>query len=184
MKKTIVILALLVCVFALFAGCSPAPASTTPTATLAPTATVAPTADAGSSASVATDEATLITAAGASGSWLIVLKADLTVTKDVVVEGGVQKDASTPGRILAFYNQDANYVRTATYTLTVPKITIKDPSTTLKGNIIGDVYVEAPNFALVGGKITGNVYFLDAATQGTFTLDKDSSVTGTQTIKK
>ena len=177
MKKTIVILALLVSVFVLFAGCTPAPAKT-------PTATAAPTTDVTTSASEATDEATLIKATGATGTWLIALKADLTVTKDIVVEGGVQKDASTPGRILAFYNQDANYVRTATYNLTVPKITIKDPSTTLKGNIIGDVYVEAPKFALVGGKITGNVYFLDAATQGTFTMDKDSSVTGTQTIKK
>ncbi len=177
MKKTIVILALLVSVFVLFAGCTPAPATT-------PTPTAAPTTDVTASASVATDEATLIKAAGAGGSWIVILKADLTVTKDIVVEGGLQKDASTPGRILAFYNQDASYVRTATYNLTVPKITIKDASTTLKGNIIGDVYVEAANFALVGAKITGNVYFLDAATQGTFTMDKDSSVTGVQEVKK
>ncbi|MEI6602434.1 MAG: hypothetical protein WCL54_02995 [Clostridia bacterium] len=191
MKKLVVVLASLVMIVGLFAGCTTNTPKTTPTTapavtTTAPAGTTAaPTADTVATASIATDDASLTKAVGPTGTWLVAIKGDLTVTSDVVVDGAfTNENTKAPGRILGFYNQDKQGVRTATYTLTAPKMTIKSANTILKGNFTGDIYVDVPNFSLEGSTVTGNIYFIDAAAQSSFKPDAASKVTGTQTLKK
>ena len=87
------------------------------------------------------------------------------------------------GRKLALYDQDENRKITDSYTLTVPKLTIKADKTTLKGGVIvGDLYVEAKDVTLDNMKIEGNVYFANEEAKSSFTLT-ESEVTGNQEVQ-
>lgn len=201
MKGLLVSLSLVV---TLFAGCTPAtPASTNPVET--PKTTVATTnaamvgettasakPDAVSSASVAKDEMGLVNGLGKNGAWLVSIKANMETTKDLVIEGDyttpdkVDKTKMVPaGRKLALYDQDAKRVKTATYTLKAPKLTIKSANSRIVGGtFIGDVYVEAKGFYIEDGKVQGNIYFANDEVKSTFKLTKGSTVSGVQEIKK
>lgn len=148
--------------------------------------------DATTSASRATDEASLMKAAGKNGSWIIIVQKDLTVDKDVVVEGEITKpdknDATKmvpAGRKLALYDQNDKKEITANYTLKAPKLIIKSTDMTIKGGtFVGDVYVESKNFTLMDTKIEGNVYFTNKEAQDTFKLGDNASVTGKTELQK
>ncbi|MES9144002.1 hypothetical protein ABEP44_12795, partial [Cutibacterium acnes] len=82
----------------LLVGCTPNPKVTptpippVPVPSIGVTPTVpaigtSPRPDTVTGASMAKDEATLIKAASKEGSWIVILPHDLTVTKDVVLEG-------------------------------------------------------------------------------------------------
>lgn len=141
-----------------------------------------------SSASLASDEATLQKAL--KDSWIVLLKNDITTSKDLVVEGDFTKpdtnDSSKmvpAGRTIALYeNDDSN--TTKSYTLTTPKITIKSKDTKIEGGtIIGDIYVENNGFELQNSKIEGNVYFSKQEYKDSFKMDEKSAVTGVQEVK-
>lgn len=144
-----------------------------------------------SGASIAKDETTLEKALSKDGTWIIVLKSDFTVNKDLVMEGEFTKadknDASKKvpaGRKLALYDQDDKKVKTASYTLKAPKLTVKSQDAKIQGgNFVGDVYVEAKGFSIVDGKVEGNVYFANEEAKNSFKMDK-GSVTGKTEIKK
>lgn len=141
-----------------------------------------------SSASLASDEETLKKAL--KDSWIVLLKNDITTSKDLVVEGDFTKpdknDSSKmvpAGRTIALYENDDNNT-TKSYTLTTPKITVKSKDTKIEGGtIIGDVYVEAEGFELENAKIEGNVYFSKQEYKDSFEMDDKSTVTGVQEVK-
>lgn len=145
--------------------------------------------DAVSGASMATDEATLQRAM--KESWIVIARNDITTSKELVMEGEFTKpdknDATktvSAGRKLALYDQDADKNKTASYTVTAPKLVIKSKDTTIKGGtFIGDVYVEAEGFQLQDAKVEGNVYFTKQEYKDSFKIDDKSAVTGATEVK-
>lgn len=162
------------------------PAATEP-ATTEPAAT-----DAVTSASIANDQATLEKAVSKDGSWIVLATKDLTVDKELIIEGDLTKADSADatkqvpaGRKLILLTQDDKKVVTATFTLTAPKVTVKSVDTTMEGGtIVGDVYVEAKGFAIEKIKIEGNLYFATEELKAAFKPGEGGSVTGTTTVKK
>jgi hypothetical protein len=120
------------------------------------------------------------------GVWIICLLNDLTIDKELIVDGDFMNNKEPPvsQRKLALYAQDENRNITARYTLTVPKLTINSVDCSLqKGTFRGDLYVAGKNFQLVDQTVDGNIYFLNAEAQTTFKMDETSKVTGVQQLK-
>jgi len=107
MKKVVILLSAIVLMVGIFAGCNSSsnkPAATTAPTTKAGQATEMPTPDVTTTASTATDEATLTALTSAtSPSWIVILKGDLAVKGNVVLDGDL-KSPQGQGRTLAFYN--------------------------------------------------------------------------------
>jgi len=169
-----------------FTGCSPKTESTTKQETKQETKV-----DAVTSASVVKDADAFQKAIGKDGKWIIAILNNLTIDKDLVLEGEFKngkKDANGKEviqRKIALYTQDDKRNVTARFTLTAPKLTIKSPMASIQhGTFKGDVYVEVPNFQLVDAKIDGNIYFANEEAKSSFKMDDKSSVTGKQEIKK
>lgn len=170
----------------------------TPTATATATATSTPTptkqtgdTDAVSSASIVDTQSAFEKAISAQGTWIIAITKDLTVDKELVLDGEFtngKKDDNGKDivqRKIALYSQDDQRNITARYTLTAPKITIKSPYASLQhGKFVGDVIVDAPNFQLIDNVVQGNLYFTSQDVKDSFTMDATSSVSGVQEIKK
>lgn len=143
-------------------------------------------------ASIVKDQDSFQKAVGKKGFWLVGITQDLTIDKEIILEGEFTKadkvDATKKipaGRKLALYAQDDKKVKTATYTLKAPKMTIKSENSKIQGGkFVGDVYVEAKGFTIVDGKVEGNVYFASEAIKSTYKLGKGGSVTGTVEVKK
>ncbi len=180
----------------LLAGCAstgngvqnPGPAATQTTAqTTAP----ATTSDIVSSASTVDNAAAFEKAISNTGSWIIVVTKDVTVDKDIVLDGEFKngkKDTAGKDiiqRKVALYAQDANRNITARYTLSAPKFTINSPEASIQhGTFKGDLYVSAKDFQLVDTTVDGNVYFTTDDAKNTFKADSTSKVTGVQELKK
>jgi len=140
-------------------------------------------ADAVTSASVVTDEASLLKAMSKDGTWIVILVNDFVTNKELVMDGEFINKEKVD-RKLALYSQDENKNVTASFTLTAPKLTVKSPSTRIQnGTFKGDLYVAAPNLQLRGAKIEGNVYFANEEVKATFSMDEKSSVTGVMELK-
>lgn len=197
MKTKAAVLASLLC-FLLLAGCrttpnppvtpTPSPSPTAPATTSpAGTASVAPSPDdAVSSASLVNTEAAFINAISKNGTWIICLLNDLTIDKDLVVDGDFMntKDPPVSQRKIALYEQDENRNVTARYTLTAPTMTINSIDCSIqRGTFRGDLYVAGKNFQLVDATVDGNLYFMNADAQATFKMDETSKVTGVQQLK-
>lgn len=143
-----------------------------------------------SSASVATDEASLHKAF--EESWIIILKNDIVTDKELTLQGDFTKpDKEDPtkmvpaGRNISLYDHDENRNKTVTYTLTSPKLIIRSNDTKIKGgNFIGDIYVEANGFNLVDTQVEGNVIFSKAEYKETYEIDQKSTVTGVQEVQE
>lgn len=132
-----------------------------------------------SSPSVVVDADSLMNAAGADGSWILIIQQDLSVDEEIVLEGEYEEDGEYD-RKLALYDQDDDRNITERYTLEAPSITVKSPNTRFKGGIfVGDVYVEAENFELEGAfTIDGNLYFENEAAKDSFIVSGGATVTG------
>lgn len=200
--KTKIMFISLALIAVLSAGCtktptpSPTPTATpTPTSVLTPTATPAttatPTPDVVTTASIVDNAAAFEKAISNKGTWIIAIIKDLTIDKDLVLNGEYKngkKDANGKDiiqRKIALYAQDENRNITARYTLTVPKLTIKSPEASIQhGTFKGDLYVSVKNFQLVDTKVDGNIYFTTNEAKSTFKMDATSSVTGKQELKK
>lgn len=161
---------------------TPAAGNTEVTTTPAPGGT-----DAVTTASIVNDEAAFKNAISANGTWIIAVLKDMTISEDITLDGEFmngKKDDSGKDiiqRKVALYTQDENRNITARFTLTAPKFTINSPEASIQhGTFVGDLYVNSANFKLVDATVDGNIYFKDADTQATFTMDESSKVTGTQ----
>jgi len=180
-----------VMVASLLVGCGSAASSTSSTTASTSSSSSSTSTDAVTSASVTKDPAVFAKTIGKDGKWIIAITADVTVDKDLVLEGDFKngkKDAAgkeTLQRKIALYTQDDAHKVTARFTLTAPKLTIKSPLASLQhGTFKGDLYVETADFQLVDNKVDGNIYFKDDAAKAGFKMDATSSVTGKQEVKK
>jgi len=169
---------------------APTTAATTTAPTTAATATTAP--DAVSTASIVdTAEAFEKAISSTNGTWIICLLKDLSVDKELVLDGeyknGKKDDAGKDiiQRKIALYTQDEERNITARFTLTAPKLTINSPEASIQhGTFKGDLYVAVKNFKLVDATVDGNVYFTSEEIQSSFAMDESSSVTGKQELAK
>ena len=156
----------------------------------APAPTKAAT-DVVASASLVDNAAAFQKAISKDGTWIIATLKDITIDKDLVLEGEFKngkKDAAGKDAIqrkIGLYTQDDKRVVTARFNLTAPKITIKSPEASIEhGTFKGDVYVSVKNFKLIDAKVDGNMYFTSEEAQSTFKKDDKSSVTGKSELKK
>ena len=177
----------------LFAGCGTKEAVKAPVTPNQNTANtpVTPKSDAVASASVTKDPAVFTKAIGKTGTWNIAITENMTIDKDLVLEGDYKngkKDTAGKDiiqRKVALYDQDDKKAVTARYTLTAPKLTIKSPMASLQhGTFKGDLYVETNDFQLIDNKVIGNIYFISDAAKAGFKMDATSSVSGVQQVKK
>ncbi len=133
-------------------------------------------------ASLVKTEEQFLKAASKDGTWIICPLNDITISKDIVVEGEFHdKDDESLDlyRKLGFYAQDENRNVTERYTVTAPKMIIKSPNTRLQGGTFkGDVYVEANGFNIVDGTVDGNVYFAKQEYMDSFKLSEDEGKEG------
>jgi len=164
----------------MFAGCATTPVPK-------PEATP----DVKTSASIVDNAAAFQNAISSKGTWIIAITKDLSIDKDLVLDGEYKngkKDANGKDiiqRKIALYTQDDKKNVTARFTLTAPKLTINSPEARIQsGTFKGDVYVSAKNFQLVDAKVDGNLYFTTEEAQSTFKKDATSSVTGKTELKK
>lgn len=133
-----------------------------------------------------------LNAVGPDAFWLAAIVNDITIDKDIIVEGEyTEPDEDDPskqvptGRKIALYAQDEDRNKTASYTLTAPRMIVKSKDTKIQGGtFVGDVYVEETGFNLVDAKIEGNVYFVSEELKNSFTMDEKSSVTGSTEVKQ
>ncbi|KGK89531.1 hypothetical protein [Clostridium sp. HMP27] len=191
--KIKVLLSTLALSLTLLAGCGSRPAEQTATKPETKTETKAPAekVDTVTTASIVDKAEAFEKAISKDGTWIIATLNDLTIDKDLVLEGEFKngkkdkdgKDAIQ--RKIALYTQDDKHVVTARFTLTAPKLTIKSPQARIQsGTFKGDVYVETKDFQLVDAKIEGNVYFASEEAKAGFKMDEKSSITGKQEVKK
>ena len=168
--------------------------TTPPKTTTPPTKTTTPsetTPNVVTTASIVNTETAFEKAISSKGTWIIALTKDLTIKKDLVVEGEYKngkKDTSGKDviqRKIALYSQDENHKVTARYNLTAPKMTFNSPMGSIEhGTFKGDLYVSADNFQLKDATVDGNVYFTTDSAKSTFKMDATSKVTGKQELKK
>lgn len=185
------ILLVLILIITSLSGCGQqaAPQTTTQSTTQPTTPTTVP--DTVSSASIVDNAAAFENAISNTGTWIICLTKDITVDKDISLDGefknGKKDDAGKDiiQRKVALYAQDENRKITARYTLTAPKFTINSPEASIQhGTLKGDLYVAVKNFKLIDATVDGNVYFTTDEAKSTFSADATSKVTGKQELKK
>jgi hypothetical protein len=187
------ILLTLVLLTAIFVGCAKQPAKVTPPVTTPPVTTTPPetTPNVVTTASIVNTEAAFEKAISSKGTWIIAITQDLSINKDLVVEGEYKngkKDTAGKDiiqRKIGLYTQDEARKVTARFTLTAPKLTFNSPMGSIEhGTFKGDLYVSASNFQLKDATVDGNVYFTTDEAKSTFKMDATSKVTGKQEMKK
>ncbi|MBW4083036.1 polymer-forming cytoskeletal protein [Paenibacillus sp. S150] len=142
--------------------------------------------DAQSTASIVNQADAFVKALSADGTWIVATLNDLTVDTDVVVAGEFHDKGAAENAIyrkLALYTQDEDHNITASFNLTVPKITVQSENFKVQGGTIkGDVYVEANGFSLdKTATIDGNLYFASEDVKATAVLDGE--VTGETAVQ-
>ncbi|NLM44790.1 MAG: hypothetical protein GX201_12410 [Clostridiales bacterium] len=172
--------------FSLISGCAKEPSPAPPTQMEEPNPSDA-TPDAVTTASIVDNAADFEKAVSNKGSWIICLVKDITINKELVLDGefknGKKDDEGKDiiQRKIALYAQDANRNITNRYTLTIPKLTINSPEASIQhGTFKGDIYVTAKNFKLIDTIVEGNVYFTNEDAKSTFSMDENSKITGVQ----
>ncbi|GGA24432.1 polymer-forming cytoskeletal protein [Paenibacillus physcomitrellae] len=168
---------------AVLAGCG----SNNNNAANTPASTAAEQTDAVTTASIVNQADPFISAVSDKGNWIVAILNDLTVDKEVTVSGEFHDKGAAENAIyrkLALYSQDENHNITASYTLTVPKMTVQSENFKIQGGTLkGDVYVEANGFSLdKTATIDGNLYFKSADLQSTAVID--GKVTGATEVKE
>ena len=182
---------------------TPAPTQgtvTTPVATTPPAATNAATTpgvttgaetpDVVTTASIVNTEDAFLKAISKDGTWIIAITKDMSIDKDLVLEGefknGKKDDAGKDviQRKIALYSQDENRTITAKYVLTAPKMTVSSPNGSIQhGAFNGDLYVDVADFELVDATIDGDVYFTKKEYKDSFKMDETSKITGEQKVQ-
>jgi len=142
--------------------------------------------DAVTTASLVNTAAAFEKAISANGTWIITTLNDLTINKELVVEGTFyDKNDKTKDlkRKIGLYTQDDKKNVTARFSLTAPKLTVKSPNTVIQSSTFnGDIYVSAPKFQLKDTVVNGNIYFTTQEAKDTFIIDTKSKVNGKQII--
>ncbi len=149
------------------------------------------TPDVVTTASIVDTEDAFMKAISKDGTWIIAILKDLTINKDLTLEGefknGKQDESGKDiiQRKIALYTQDENRNITARFTLTAPKLTVTSPMASIQhGTFKGDLYVNVADFELIDATVDGNVYFSSEEIKSSFKMDDKSKVTGKQEVKK
>lgn len=149
------------------------------------------TPDVQTTASIVDTQAAFEKAISNSGTWIIAIVKDLTIDKDLILDGefknGKKDEAGKDliQRKLALYSQDENRNITARFILTAPKLTINSPKASIQhGTFKGDLYVNTQDFQLIDATVDGNIYFISDKAKSGFAMDKTSKVTGSQSVKQ
>jgi hypothetical protein len=137
-------------------------------------------------ASIVDNADALAKAASAEGNWIFAILNDVTMDKELVVAGEFHDkgDAAKPiYRKFAPYTQDKDHNITASFTLTVPKMTVQSENFKVQGGTVkGDVYVEAKGFTVADtATIDGNVYYASEDVKASAVIE--GKVTGAQEVK-
>lgn len=199
--NTFIIIFAIIMIFC--SACKPTPQTTpTPSPTVIATESPSPTStnatggpttspDIMTTASIVSNGDAFEKAIGTNGTWIICLLNDLSIDKDLVLDGeyknGKKDEAGNDiiQRKIALYTQDENRKITARFTLTIPKLTINSPKARIQsGTFKGDLYVSVKDFELVDATVDGNVYFTNDDAKATFKMDATSKITGKQELKK
>ncbi len=169
-------------------GAAGTPAATNGATT--PEATKGAGTDVTTTASIVDTEDALLKALSKNGTWIVCITKDMTVNKELVMEGefknGKKDDAGKEviQRKLALYSQDENRTITGKYVLTAPKLTVTSPKASIqRGTFKGDLYVDVAGFELVDAIIDGDVYFTKKEYKDSFKMDDSSKVLGKQSVK-
>jgi len=186
MKKLVSLLLVLSMTIFASVGCSQKPAEQ-PATEVPPTEAV----DAVTTASIVNEEAAFINATSKDGTWIIAILNDLSIDKELVLEGEFHDKADATKdlyRKIALYAQDADHKVTARYTLTAPKLTIKSPNAKIQGGTFkGDVYVEANGFTVQDATVEGNIYFASQEYKDSSVIvaeaGKEGKVTGNMEVQ-
>jgi len=144
------------------------------------------TPDVVTTASIVNEANDFVNAVGENGTWIIATLGDLSIDKEVVVAGEFHDKGDTNNPIyrkIALYTQDEDHNITASFTLTVPKLTVQSENLRIQGGTVkGDVYVEAKGFNLhESAKVDGNIYYANDEVKESAVID--GQVTGTQEVK-
>lgn len=176
----------------LLAACSPDKPkedSSTPASSTVASEKTEDSKDAVASASVTANPEDLVKSLSADGTWIAAATADITLDKDLVVDGEFhdKDDSAQPiYRKLALHTQDDKYNILDQFTLTVPKIVVNSENfTVFYGTIKGDIEVNANGFSLIGTQVDGNITFTKEEYKESANLDKDdkgAKVTGEVTV--
>lgn len=142
--------------------------------------------DAVTTASIVNEKAAFIKAASAEGTWIIATLNDLTIDQEVIVSGQFhdKNDASAKVyRKIALYTQDDDHKITASFNLTLPKLTVQSENLRIQGGTVkGDVYVEAKGFNLhSSAAVDGNIYYANEEVKASALIE--GKVTGTAAVK-
>jgi len=122
-------------------------------------------------------------AISSKGTWIIALTKNLSIDKNLVVNGEYKSDKNIVERKIALYSQNKANKITARFTLAIPKLIIDSPQTSIEHGIFkGDIYVTSKNFQLIDTIVEGNVYFTTNEAKSTFKMDAKSKVTGKQEL--
>jgi hypothetical protein len=185
LMKTISKIVMLMLVIALLTGCRNKPNNTTPENTSQDKQT-----DVVTTASIVDNQEAFMKAISVNGTWIIAITKDLTIDKDLLVEGdfknGKKDEAGNElyQRKIALYSQDENRTITARYILTAPKMTFNSRDGSLQhGTYKGDLYIGGLNFQLIDCTVEGNVYFTSQEAQNSFKMDETSKITGKQELQ-
>ncbi|MHB1454389.1 MAG: hypothetical protein ACYCYM_10615 [Saccharofermentanales bacterium] len=186
------ILALMIAIMmvsAVIAGCSSAAPTSSGSSSAQESAAASSEVDVVTTASIVNTAAAFENAISAQGTWIIATLNDLTIDKDLVLDGdfknGKKDDAGADlyQRKIALYTQDADRNITARFTLTAKSLTINSVVASIQhGTFIGDLYVNVAGFQLVDAKVDGNIYFKTQEIKDSFVMDETSEVTGTQEL--
>lgn len=138
-------------------------------------------------ASIVNEPDGFVNAVSEQGTWIIATLNDLNIDQEVTVAGTFHDKGAADGDIyrkMALYAQDADHNITDSYTLTVPKLTVKSEHLLIQGGTVkGDVYVEAPSFHLdATATIDGNLYFSSEDVKSSAKID--GKVTGANEVKQ
>ena len=170
--------------------------TTAPTtaATTAPTTAVTQTpggTDAVTTASIVNTEDAFLKAISKDGTWIIAILNDMSIDKDLVLEGDFKNGKLDEAgkdviqRKIALYTQDADRNITNRFTLTAPKLTVKSSQASIQhGKFKGDIYVDVADFQLIDTEVEGNVYFTKQEYMDSFKADETSKVSGKKELAK
>ncbi|GIO36705.1 hypothetical protein J41TS12_15660 [Paenibacillus antibioticophila] len=144
-------------------------------------------ADAMTTPSIVNQPDAFVNAVSEQGTWIIATLNDLTIEQEVTVAGTFHDKGAADGDIyrkIALYAQDADHNITDSYTLNVPKLTVKSENLLIQGGTVkGDVYVEATGFHLdATATIDGNLYFSSDDVKSSAKMD--GKVTGANEVKQ
>ncbi len=119
--------------------------------------------DATTTPSVTSDPTEFETSLSADGNWITAALSDITLDKDLNVDGEFHSKGDPAQEIyrkLALYTQDSEKNVTGTFTLTVPNMVVTSENFRIQeGVVAGNVTVKANGFELKNATIDGDLTF-------------------------